>query len=349
MRIAGVCQCSGELSVGCGCFYGATWNASRRDFAQFQSHRHELVRKTMNANSTLLQQNWNFLRARAVGDDVAIERGYLSAARKSDLERLGFGRTQQLVPALVIPVWSVRGHVEAYQLRPDKPRLNDQGRQRKYEMKAGSRMLLDVHPRLKRQRAAAETPLIEDPAIPLFVTEGVPKADAAISIGLCCIALLGVFNFRGSNEAGGKTALADWEAIALNERTVYVAFDSDVMEKPNVYAALTRIKALLESRKAKVRLLYLPAGKNGEKTGLDDYIAREKAASRTDAEIRDDLLALATSELRRLTYQATGRPEIFIEAGQQPKLIDDAEKVLAANATQLGIFQRGGEIVRIIT
>src|SRR5208282_3233619 len=137
MRIAGVCQCSGELSVGCGCFYGATWNASRRDFAQFQSHRHELVRKTMNANSTLLQQNWNFLRARAVADDVAIERGYLSAARKSDLERLGFGRTQQLVPALVIPVWSVRGQVEAYQLRPDKPRLNDQGRQRKYEMKAG--------------------------------------------------------------------------------------------------------------------------------------------------------------------------------------------------------------------
>ena len=252
----------------------------------------------MNSNSTLLEQHWNFLGARAVAADVATERRYVSAARKSELERLGFGRTQQLVPALVIPVWSVRGQVEAYQLRPDKPRLNDvlQGKPRKYEMKAGSRMLLDVHPRLRRQRAAAKTTLIEDPTIPLFITEGIPKADAATSIGLCCIALLGVFNFRGSNEAGGKTALADWEAIALNDRTVYVAFDSDVMEKPNVYAALTRIKALLESRKAKVRLLYLPAGKNGEKTGLDDHIAREKDASRTDTEIRDDLLALATLE-----------------------------------------------------
>ena len=60
--------------------------------------------------------------------------------------------------------------------------------------------------------------------MPLFITEGIPKADAAVSINLCCIALLGVFNFRGSNEVGGKTALADWESVAPNGRTVYIAF-----------------------------------------------------------------------------------------------------------------------------
>ncbi len=60
----------------------------------------------------LLEQHWEFLRARAVADDVARQRGYLSATKKSELERLGFGRTQQLVPALVIPIWSVRGAIE---------------------------------------------------------------------------------------------------------------------------------------------------------------------------------------------------------------------------------------------
>jgi len=39
--------------------------------------------------------------------------------------------------------------------------------------------------------------------LPLFITEGIPKGDAAVTIGLCCIALLGVWNFRGTNDAGG--------------------------------------------------------------------------------------------------------------------------------------------------
>jgi hypothetical protein len=65
-----------------------------------------------------------FLRARGVADDVATERGYRSATRKAELEKLDFGRLQQLVPALVIPVWVVRVKVECYRLRPGD-RLSD--------------------------------------------------------------------------------------------------------------------------------------------------------------------------------------------------------------------------------
>ena len=104
----------------------------------------------MDASVMLETQHREFLRLRAIADDVAAERGYLSALRKSELERLGFGRPQQLVITLVIPIWSVGFQVESYQLRPDKPRLDDKGKPRKYEMKAGSRMLLDAHPRLTR-------------------------------------------------------------------------------------------------------------------------------------------------------------------------------------------------------
>ena len=298
--------------------------------------------------SAMLPAHREYLSTRAVADEVAAERGYRSATKRSELERLGFGRTQQLVPSLVIPICSVRGEVESYQLRPDNPRMNKKGKARKYEMRSGSRMLLDVHPRLGRPYGDGEVALIAGPAIPLFITEGIPKADAGISIGLCCIALLGVWNFRGSNAAGGKTALADWESVALNGRSVYIAFDSDVMEKPEVYDALARLKPFLESRKANVKLIYLPNRENGQKLGLDDYIAREKATGRSDAEIRDALLALATSELRRPPSEATDRPEIIIEAGQQPRIIDDAEKTLVANAPRLRIFQRGGEIVRVV-
>ena len=51
------------------------------------------------------------------------------------------------------------------------------------------------------------------------------KADALVSIGLCCVALLGVWNFRGTNDAGGKVALADWESVALNGRGFEDRFD----------------------------------------------------------------------------------------------------------------------------
>jgi hypothetical protein len=89
-------------------------------------------------------------------------------------------------------------------------------------------------------------PWLRDPGRPLFITEGARKADAGVSIGLCCIALLGVWGWRGTNDLGGRTALPDWESIALKDRDVYIVFDSDVMTSPSVYQALNRLKAFLE-------------------------------------------------------------------------------------------------------
>ena len=99
-------------------------------------------------------------------------------------------------------------------------------------------MWLDVPPPVRAQ--------LGNPKIPLWITEGISKADAAVSQGMCCIALIGVWNWRGRNDDGGLTALADWELIHLKERDVYLVFDSDVMTKPSVHAALRRLKAFLE-------------------------------------------------------------------------------------------------------
>ncbi len=207
---------------------------------------------------------------------------------------------------------------------------------------------MDVHRRLTQARDGRKVSLIGDPHVPLIITEGIPKGDAAVSIELCCIALLGVWNWRGSNQVGGRTALADWDSIALNERTVYVAFDYDVMEKRGVYDALVRLKSFLESKKATVKIIYLPVGQHGEKTGLDDYIAREQAAGRSKDEIRGALLGLATDELRKPATQKADRPEIMISAGRHPEMVDQAEAALVPHAARLKIFQRANEIVRIV-
>lgn len=90
--------------------------------------------------------------------------------------------------------------------------------------------------------------MLADPSVPLFITEGVKKGDALVSQGLCAVALLGVWNWRGTNERGGKTVLPEWDYIALNEREVFIVFDSDIALKPEVHRALVRLKAFLEGR-----------------------------------------------------------------------------------------------------
>lgn len=179
------------------------------------------------------------IKASSISDDVQRERGYHTLSLKRDVAALGFSAGQCRVPCLVLPIWNVYGQRAGQQIRPDKPRLR-KGKPVKYDQPAGVRMVIDVPPRAR--------PWIGDPSKPLFITEGIRKADSAVSRGLCCIALLGVWNWRGTNEHGGKVALADWDAIALNDREVFIVFDSDVMEKLPVYNALCRLKSFLESR-----------------------------------------------------------------------------------------------------
>jgi hypothetical protein len=240
----------------------------------------------------LLPQHAQMLKASAIRLDVIAARGYRSVGTKAELRRLEFAETQRLVPALLIPIHSVNGGVALHHHRPDQPRIH-KGKPVKYEFPAGAHMAVDVHPFIREN--------VRDPKLPLFITEGVKKADAAISLGLCCIALIGTWNWRGTNEHGGKTTLPDWHSIALKDskdhpRLVYICYDSDVMTKPQVYKALAELSNFLKSKGAYVLYIYLPAGVGAAKTGLDDYIAQGHGV--------DDLLALATPELRSPPVQS---------------------------------------------
>jgi hypothetical protein len=140
----------------------------------------------------------------------------------------------------LVPRWTVDGKQDGFQLRPDEPKL---GRP-KYESPRKQRNKIDTHPRCREQ--------LKDPKIDLWITEGAGKIDALVSLGFCAIGFAGVWGWRGTNEAGGKTALACWESIALNERNIVIAYDDDAMTKDSVAEALRRLSRFLISKGAEI-------------------------------------------------------------------------------------------------
>jgi Domain of unknown function (DUF3854) len=252
-----------------------------------------------NYGARLFRQHQELLEASAVSVEIAAARGYVSVDTKARLERINVSPAGRRIPGLLVPLLRKDGSTWGYQYRPDSPRLTDADRAVKYETPAGQRAGLDVPP--------GAGSALDDPNIRLLVTEGTRKADSAWSHGLACVALPGVWSWRGTNLVGGKTALPEWHDVALNGRRVVLAFDSDVTSKRPVRAALTALAGYLESKGAKVEYLHLPDDEPG-KTGLDDWIAGHDVA---------DIWALVRPEPPALEEEPAYTP-LRISATAQP-------------------------------
>lgn len=225
----------------------------------------------------LAEKHLAMLRDSAISDAVIAARGYRTVTNESELTALGFARAQCRVPALLLPIHCTDGSNGRYVLRPDNPRVIEDKRKKnpdgtfhchvlKYEFPKGDAMRVDCPPACRAQLA--------NPQVRLWITEGQKKADALVSAGECSIALLGVWNFKGKNEFGGTTLLADFDFIALDGRDVRIVFDSDMTRNPNVRAAMERLKVHLQRKKAHVSAVYLPSAPDGSKQGVDDFLAK---------------------------------------------------------------------------
>jgi hypothetical protein len=215
-------------------------------------------------------------RGSGIADDVIEARGYRTVTKASELAVLGFSREQCRAPGLLLPLHTTDGSAGMYVYRPDNARVFDDKaggrladgtyRQRviKYELPKGAAMRVDCPPACR--------PLLADPQVTLWITEGQKKADALASRGLCALALLGVWNFKGRNGFGGTTLLADFDSIAWRGRKVRIVFDSDVADKEQVRQALERLSEHLRRKGAQVAAAYLPAGPDGKKAGVDDWL-----------------------------------------------------------------------------
>ncbi len=238
------------------------------------------------------------VEASGISPEIVEGRGYLSTDRRDELAALKFsGPQSKLVPALVIPMWSPSGEQVTFQAKPDKPRKGPKGKVVKYETPAGSPIRLDVHP--------SHAERVKDASVPLWITEGVKKADSLTSRGEVAVALQGVWCWKR-----GDGPLEDWREIALHGRETFVCFDSDVMANGKVAKALEGLVGFLESRGASVKIVYLPDAEDGSKVGVDDFFV----AGGTIAGLK----ALAEDELRNTGPRGPG----ILLADVEPEVVE---------------------------
>ena len=220
------------------------------------------------------------LEGSAISCEMITQRGYRTIASKSELSALGFSPVQRRVPGLLLLIHATDGSQPTFQYRPDSPRTDRQGKFVKYETPKGSGIRIDCPPSCCAQ--------FGDPSTPLWITEGVKKGDALASQGLCAMALIGVWGFKGKNAYGGTTVLADLDFVAWTGRDVVIVFDSDAMTKKPVQQALERLTEILQRKGAAVQHCYLPESPEGAKVGVDDFLAAGHSV--------DELLALAAGQ-----------------------------------------------------
>ncbi len=168
-------------------------------------------------------------------------------------------------PALLLPMYRVTGEEIGFQFKPAIPQEAPGGKRQKYASQSGTPNRLDVPP------AVADA--VRDPSTPLWVTEGIKKADCLASYGRPVVTLTGVFNWRSK-----LGTLGDWEDIPLQGRTVVICFDSDARDKRTVMLAMQRFGRWLESKGARPMYLIVPAeveredGSRVAVKGVDDFL-----------------------------------------------------------------------------
>ncbi len=208
----------------------------------------------------------------SISPEVIEARGYRTIT-KDEARKFGFTGHQSR-DGLLLPIYTTDGQNGLYMLRPDAPRsLDDKAKGKlpdgtypqkvfKYEWPKGTEPRIDCHP--------AILPMLKDPTIPLWITEGIKKGDALATWELCVIDLpVGVWGWKSKRDG----ISADLDSIVWTDRDVYIVFDSDVATKPNVDQARRRLTINLSHRGAKVVPVPLPA-KPGEKLGVDDFKAK---------------------------------------------------------------------------
>jgi hypothetical protein len=285
----------------------------------------------------LLSQHLADLKNSGLLDETIAACRFYSVSDHAEARRIlnWKGPAKDMGPFLAIPFFDLDGKPNCYiRLKPDRPRVNKKtGKPQKYES-----------PYRKPSRAylpPAVGAALADPTVPLLLTEGEKKAAAASQFGFPCLGLVGVWGWQKPRKAGaeGKKAgprelIGDLDAVAWDGRTVYVVFDSDLADKPEVAWAEWHLAEALKARGAAVKVVRLPAGKDGAKVGLDDFLVAEGA----------DAFRKLLGEAREAKRPEDRRPLVLLDHEEHAH-VEAAVRALAA--ADRGLYQRGGMLVRV--
>lgn len=187
---------------------------------------------------TIVKKHLGELEASGISRQTAENAGIRSI--DSTLSYLDF----ELGSAWACPFFGLNGEPPVYQLKPDTPRTDREGKIVKYEWPANIPLRLYIPPFMKEK--------ILDPKVPLLITEGTKKSLKACQDGFACIALSGVWGWLHDGEP-----LPEFKIIPWKQRLVHLCFDSDVLTKENVQQALFRFERFLRGQGADVRIVSL--------------------------------------------------------------------------------------------
>ena len=206
-----------------------------------------------------------------ISPDIVRERGYYSLNSKMVRSLIQL----EIINAIAlsgdswmgIPVVRPDGLVHAELLRVFGPDAKV-----KYVWPTGVRNAVDVNPACLRD--------LQDPTIPIILTEGIKKADAILTAaraeGFACavLAVNGCWGWKSSTE-GGSIASRDFQDIPLSDRRIYVVSDSDFRTNDQVRAGWSSCAQYLSSKTGEHRTFLVVVPPNGlDKQGADDYLAR---------------------------------------------------------------------------
>jgi hypothetical protein len=113
----------------------------------------------------------------------------------------------------------------------------------------------------------------KNPKVSVAITEGELKAACATAHGIPMIALGGVYSFMSSKR--GITLLPSMKQWEWKDRQVYVVYDNDLKNNPDVLDAQHRLSQVLlaEGRAS----LYIAIPASAQKMGVDDFIVKHGA------------------------------------------------------------------------
>lgn len=148
--------------------------------------------------------------------------------------------------------------------------------------------------------------VMDDPTVPLIITEGEFKALRACQLGFVTVGLGGVDSWRSGEWGWGL--LPRLKRFQWYGRRVYLCFDSDIVHKPEVQRALIALAERLCNEGALVRELRLPEwdtedGDPADKCGLDDFLNHEGPEALEEL-IETALSIQPTIELQRFNDEA---------------------------------------------
>jgi hypothetical protein len=153
----------------------------------------------------------------------------------------------------------------------------------------------------------------------LLYVEGEKDKDAGADIGLPACT------------SGGTGSFTRLHAECLRGKRVVIIADADEAGR----AHAQKIAAMLQGIATSVRICEIPD-------------AKDLAEAIEQGWTRERLLALFDATPEWKSDNGELPPTITVKPGESPRAVDEAEEILLTHAERLGIFQRSGEVVRIV-